>query len=189
MGKGNEDRKQTLALGGGSWIPSLPPSPSSPPSSCLLLSPLRAGLSAAWRVARFARPPACLSVWSASLAPSLRLSPSPCLPDCLSPSPPPPPLPLRARLTFAAHHPEPQGGARARHAGTCSPRLGRSARGAGGAVPAAPTARPGPCRDPSARAPPAGASPVLPRGAGSPQGLGTFPTFLVPRGGSGLSGG
>lgn len=61
----------------------LSPSPSSPPSSCLLLSRLRAGLSAAWRVARSARPPACLSVWSASLAPSLRLSPSPCLPASL----------------------------------------------------------------------------------------------------------
>lgn len=61
----------------------LPPSLSSPPSSCLLLSPLRAGLSAAWRVARSARPPACLSVWSASLTPSLRLSPSPCLPASL----------------------------------------------------------------------------------------------------------
>lgn len=121
---------------------SLPP-PSSPPSSCLLLSPLRAGLSAAWRVARSARPPACLSVWSASLAPSLRLSPSPCLPACLSPSPPPPPLPLRARLTFAAHHPEPQGGARAKHAGTCSPRSAAPRAVRAGPLRAAPTARPG----------------------------------------------
>lgn len=112
----------------------LSPSPSSPPSSCLLLSPLREGLSAAWRVARSARPPACLSVWSASLAHSLPPSLALALPACLSPSPPPPPLPLRARLTFAAHHPEPQGGARAQHAGTCSPRPSSSARRAGGAA-------------------------------------------------------
>lgn len=156
----------------------LPPSLASPPSSCLLLSPLRAGLSAAWRVARSARPPARLSVCLVCLAHSLPPSLALALPACLSPSPPPPPLPLRARLTFAAHHPEPQGGTRAQHAGTCSPRPGRSVRPAGGAARLLrrrglePTGRRHPDRS-------GGIVSRFPRGAGFPRGLGAFAKFFI----------
>lgn len=134
-------------------------------------------------------PPARLSVCLVCLARSLPPSLALALPACLSPSPPPPPLPLRARLTFAAHHPEPQGGARARHAGTCSSGASRSARGAGGAAPAAPTARPGARGDPAPG--PLGQGHVLVYQGVLvfPKDWELFPRSLSPAGGSSSNGG
>lgn len=157
----------------------LPPSPSSPPSSCLLLS-------AASRAERSLAggslcPPArlfvCLVCLARSLPPSLALA----LPACLSPSPPPPPLPLRARLTFAAHHPEPQGGARARHAGTCS--LRPAARRTGRAGPRGLLRRRG--SEPAGilrSSPDGGSTSLFTNGCWSSPRLGMFPTFVVPCG-------
>lgn len=81
VGKGNEDRKQTLALGGGSWIPSLPPSSLLP--SLLLPSALSAASGAERSLAGGSLgPPARLSVCLVCLARSLPPSLALALPAC-----------------------------------------------------------------------------------------------------------
>lgn len=87
VGKGNEDRKQTLALGGGSWIPSLPPSSLLP--SLLLPSALSAASGAERSLAGGslclpARLSVCLVCLARSLPPSLALALPACLPLSVS---------------------------------------------------------------------------------------------------------
>lgn len=179
MGKGNEDRKQTLALGGGSWIPSLPPSSLLP--SLLLPSALSAASGAERSLAGGSLcPPARLSVCLVCLARSLPPSLALALPACLPAS-----LRLRRRRRCLCELALPSlltirnpRGERARSTPglvvPVRPLRARCGRGRSGCSDGA--ARSGRCAGVSL----ARMSPVLSRTADPPQGLGTFPAFRGP---------